>query len=156
MAYAGHGVSEHLVCFEVRVGLGHGGKPGHDIHNSILLVGDLLWRNVSSPARGDDIREGIMLVDSVLFGHLNEVGDSVPPGFELDIDLSESVLHLLLKADKSPLGPDDVKAENHDQSDDDNCCHFAKGLLVSDFRYPTTQTRTWLSKVMYSSSKFSS
>ena len=97
-----------------------------------------------------------MLVDSVLLGHLNEVGDSVPPGLELDVDLSEGVLHLLLRADKSPLGPDDVKAENHDQGDDDNCCHFAKGLLVSYFRYPTTQTSTWLSKVMYSSSKSSS
>ena len=113
LADAGHGVGEHLVRLEVRIGLGYGGEACQDIHDGVFLLGNLPGRDIGRPAGSDDIGEGVMLVSGILLGHLNEVGKGVPPGLELDIDLSEGVLHLLLEADERALGPDDVEDDDY-------------------------------------------
>ena len=72
-----------------------------------------------------------MLVDGVLLCHLDEIGDGIPPGLELDIDLGKSILSLLVKGDKGALSGEEIeKNSDGDRNDNNQSGHNDSGLAL--------------------------
>ena len=65
-----------------------------------------------------------MLMLCILLGHFHKVRDRIPPGLQLDVDLTEGILHFLIETDEIALGTPDIKSDQHQQGDYDyKGCH---------------------------------